>query len=304
MTPAEFADFFARQGKRTLGSETGWWYEYRPFTYTSLPLHRPISPSYEEVQRLLLHGRGIAARFPTNPRGPLPESGILLCSDRNYGLASLSRKARNQTRRGLENCTIEQVDFRFAARDGHELNIDTVLRQGGKPERPGSWRRFCEAAMQVRDCQAWVALVQGRTAGIVVLALVEDCLNIYHQSSKTDTLWAHPNNALTFTVTESGLADPRVSSVCYGQTSLNTGLDNYKLSMGFEPMPVGDCVVFTPLLRPFFMLGGQNLVHWYARMHPENQRWRRASLVLSHGAQGAGPRSESPSESRVVTRKS
>ncbi len=284
MTAAQFAEFFKRQGHRVIATETCCWHAYRPCVFTSLPYHRPLALSSGEVVRALLKGPAAAVRFPTHLGvGGSRQRGIFLCSDRSYDLPSLHHKMRSCTRRGLENCTIEPVEFGYLAQHGHQLNLESFDRQDrdATAMTESQWRRYCEAAGGTTGFEAWGAWVRGQLAAFLVTALVEECSYIDYQSSRTEYLPFFPNHALTFTVTRSLLTRPEVKAVTYGGESLvTTGIDAYKSRMGFECRPFGECVAVNPLLRPILCLGGQRIIRWAARAYPESQIWQRASLVL------------------------
>jgi len=284
MNVEQFAEFWRIQGRRVIKTQTCYWYNPQSFFFMSLPYHRLVTPSPWELTRVLLGGPSVAARFSTVPDGTGKEGGLFICSDRNYDLSSLHQKARNQTRRGLENCTVEQVDFAYLAEHGHVLNVETFQRQGRDPQTitEQQWHRYCEAASQIPDFEAWGALINGHLAAFMVAALVEDCFSILHQSSATKYLGYYPNNALVFTVTKLKLSCPEVGYVSYGLKSLDDtgGLDHFKLHMGFELKPFKDCVVFNPLLKPFLFLGGGKVIDWMAQRHSESDLWRKASRAL------------------------
>jgi hypothetical protein len=284
MNAAQFAEFWQIQGHKVIETKSCYWYNPQPLFFMSLPYHRLITPSRRELAHVLLSGPSVAVRFPTVPDGTGKEGGLFIGSDRNYDLSSLHQKARNQTRRGLENCTVEQVDFGYLAEHGHTLNEETFQRQGRDPQTitKQQWHRYCEAASQIPDFEAWGAFVNGHLAAFMVTALVEDCFSILHQSSSADYLGYYPNNALIFTVTKLKLSCPEVGYVSYGLKSLDDtgGLDHFKLRMGFELKPFKDCVVFNPVLKPFLTLGGRKIIGWMAHQRPESDLWRKASRAL------------------------
>jgi hypothetical protein len=283
MTPAQFAEFFRLQGHRVAETESCWWYEYRPFVFISIPYHRALSPSSWEMLRVLVGARAAAIRFPAAPDDNRAEVGIFMCSDRNYGWHSLHPKTRTRTRRGLENSVIEQVDFAYLAKRGHQLNLDTYRRHGLDKESItlAQWRRLCEVAARIPDFEAWGAWVGGDLAAFSVTALIEDCLFSYHESSSTQCLQFGVNNALIFTLTGMKLADPRVTSVSLGVRTLTTpGLDEFKSRIGFKVKRFGEGLVFNPLLQPCLRLGGRQIVSWMARRYPERELWRKLSMMI------------------------
>jgi hypothetical protein len=194
---------------------------------------------------------------------------------------------RNYTKRGLENCAIEPVNFGYLAQHGHQLNVESFERQGrdATTMTESEWHRYCETAGSMSGFEAWGAWVRGHLAAFVVAALVEECSYMHHQSAATEYLPFFPNHALNFTVTRLVLARPEVTSVCYGgESRLAPGIDTYKSRMGFERRQFGERIAVNPLLRPILFLGGRRIIRWAARTYPESQLWKRASLVLPrHG---------------------
>lgn len=256
----------------------------------SLPYHHLVTPSRRELARVLVGGPAVAVRYPTIRCGTGREGGLFICSDRNYDLHSLYQKARNQTRRGMERCTVEKLHFAYVAEYGHRLNVETFLRQGRDPQTitEQEWGRYCKAASENPDFEAWGALVRGHLAALIVTALVEDCFSILHQSSDTKLLKYYPNNALVFTVTQLKLSSPEAAYVSYGRKSLDdtSGLDHFKLRMGFELKPFKECIVLNPLLGPLLRVGGHRIIEWVARQNPSSDLWRKASRALRLASEG------------------
>jgi hypothetical protein len=114
--------------------------------YQSFPYDLSVLPTADELCQVL-GMRGLAARHAC----PLT-SGVasyqLIVDDAHYGLASLSGKARNQTRRGLENCSVRQVGFEELERAGAlALSRDTLNRQGSSTaaNHDRTWQRYLGA---------------------------------------------------------------------------------------------------------------------------------------------------------------
>ena len=284
MTEGQFAEFFLRQGQKIIETRACFWYSHRPFLYMSLPYYRAVSPSRSELARVLLGGPSAGLRFPTDLDKSPKQIGILVCSDRSYDFRSLHSKSRTATRRGLENCKVEQFEFAYLARHGHRLNQETFQRQRRSLQSmtEAQWQRFCKVASELPDFEAWGAWVNGHLASFSVLALVEGWVFFHYGSSATEYLAYNPNNALTFVVTKSKLSDPRVVCLCYGAESpLTISLDEFKLRMGYQRKVFGERIVLNPLLQPILSLGGGRIIHWAARACPESEMWQRASFFLT-----------------------
>ncbi len=134
MTPATFAAFWEMQGRRVIKTRSCYWYDAQPWAFLSIPYHWQVSPSRRELAQLLI--RGAAVRYPA-PSDAVQhtETGLFVLSGADYDFPALHSKARNQTRRGLEKCTIEQVEFSYLTERGTPLNEDTFHRQGRDPRR-------------------------------------------------------------------------------------------------------------------------------------------------------------------------
>jgi len=284
MDAAQFAEFWRAQGHKVIQTESCYWYNPQPFFFMSMPYHRLVTLSHRELGTVLFSGPAIAVRFPAVLDGIGKEGGLFVCSDRNYDFHALQPRTRTATRRGLENCTIEPVDFAYLAEHGHSLNVETFIRQGRAAQTitEQQWRRYCKAASEIPDFEAWGALVHGHLAAFMVTALVEDYFSIFHQSSAAAYLECYPNNALVFTVTKLKLSHPEVGYVSYGLKSLEdaSDLDRFKFHMGFRLKPFKEGIVFNPLLKPFLSFGGRRVIEWIAQRHPDSDLWRKASGAL------------------------
>jgi len=283
VTPSQFADFWRIQGHRVIETASCFWYNAQLLSFLSLPYHRTIWPAASELGQVFRRGPAAVVRFFIDDPGQ-GDQGLFVRTERDYDFSSLEKKARNQTRRGLEKCAVEQLDFAYVAREGHAINTDTFVRQGRAANTftETQWHRYCQAAAATPDLEAWGAFVEGQLAAFMVTALVEDCYNILHQASRTSTLASYPNNALTFTVTSRELSRTEVGFISYGLKSLEdtSSLDHFKLQMGYRLQPRSDRVVLNALLKPFTRLGGRRLVHWMAQRPNSSDFWRKASRVL------------------------
>jgi len=290
MTEGHFAEFFLRQGQKVIETRTCFWYSHRPFLYMSLPYYRALSPSQGELARVIFGGPAAALRFPAVGQTQR-HIGILVCSDRNYDLASLHPKSRASTRQGLTNCKVERFDFSYLARHGHQLNEETFRRQGRDVQTitEAQWQRLCQVAGQITGFEVWGAFVGGNLAAFSILAQVGNWVLFQHGSSATAYLKENPNNALTFAVTKSKLADPGVSCLCYGAESpVTPQLDAYKLRMGYRRHALPERFVYNPLLQAGLVLGGRKVIYWMARKYPQKEMIRRAALLLQQDGTQAG----------------
>jgi hypothetical protein len=227
-------------------------------TFQAFPYHWTIDPREDELRRLLRENNAVGLRYSTAidvPLGYLSYHAIL--EERAYDIESLGKWARKNIRRGLRNCTVEPISFKFLAGEGWILQQDTLDRQrrGVRRDRE-EWERLCLSAADLPGFEAWGALVQGRLAASVISFHLEDCCYLLYQQCKREYLAAHVNNALSFMVTQTMVQRPRVRSIFYGLHSLDApaSVDEFKFRMGYVPKPVRQRVLFrrcwSPLVNP------------------------------------------------------
>lgn len=287
MTVEEFARFWNRQGCRTTKTAGTYWYAVHPLVFISLPYERTIQPTHAQLLRLFILMPALVLRYPAKASGANENGtgGVFVCERKGYDLSALQPKSRNQTRKGLRECSIERVEFDVLAEIGYRLNEETWQRQGRtSTDLPRNrWQKYCQAAAEAPDMEAWGAFVEGQLAAFAVCARVERCYNILHQSSRRELLSHQPNNALAFTVTKRALEQAGVDRVNYGLKSVEStvGLEHFKLGMGFSIRPFDDKLVLHPLLRFCLFLGGRLVVKRAAASKPESDFWRKA-VVLCH----------------------
>jgi hypothetical protein len=140
-------EFFERLGHRTVRTESSWWYEVKPKVLLSLPYYRLVKPYPEEICDLLNKYNLRVVRYPTTVDSFGFVSTLAVNTNPDYDLSYQHQKARNQTRRGMENCVVEEIDFDYLAENGLPLNQATAERQGRESQYadPHYWRKYCAA---------------------------------------------------------------------------------------------------------------------------------------------------------------
>jgi hypothetical protein len=167
-------------------------------------------------------------------------------------LKHLGPKARNHIRRGLKEFDIRFMEHSEFLSKGAQAYCDTIRRNGFASITPEHF------AIGYRVPRPWQKLVG---------AFKDSCLAAYLMVTEFDD-WASienysadrfrplgVNNALDYFTMHEYLCQERFRGVTYGLGSLQTstkadGLHQFKLSMGFEAVPVHRRLVVNPLLRP------------------------------------------------------
>jgi hypothetical protein len=285
MQSEPFLEFLARQGHRIVETESWYWYDAQPRFYFYYPYHRLITPSSNELKRLFWGESCIGVRYFTPMEYIGKESYMIVCTDKSYDFSSLDKhSARRETRKGLENFEIRQMEFKELASKGNSLNYDTSIRQGRDPRiyEGKKWQLYCSSADGLKGFEAWGAFSGKNLASFMVTFMAGDHFTIWHHSSATAYLPLYPNNALVYYVTKLKLAEPEVRAVSYGPQSLDApeSLDKFKFRMGFQKKPLKQVIVFNPLVRPFINKYSHKIIQRISTLRPENDTLRKLEGIM------------------------
>jgi hypothetical protein len=200
-------------------------------------------------------------------------------------------KERSKVRQGLQRFEIRSARPEEMLRQGSQLNLETMKRQGrydpefGDPRR---FRRLVEAAFAIPEVRIFAAFDGRRMAAYLITCRDAGCLHLLAQMSRLADLKAGPNSALTYEVTRAGAEDPSLRAVCYGSLSLvpAPGLHQYKLKFGYEVVPHSSVVVLHPRLEWILKSSpALSLMSLARRLRPENQTLQRAEMTLRAASQ-------------------
>lgn len=278
MNIGNFVEFLERSGRKTIKSDSGYWYDAGGAVYVSIPHHELRSPSDEEIQELIRKHRILGVKYSTEPGSRGKPGGVYILSKNPYDLQSLPRKTRADVRKGLKDCLVEEIDFDDLRKHGMPLNLDTLQRQDRDDtlfSQPDQWEKFCEAGEQVEGAGAWASFVDGRLAAYLVTFVIDKCCWILHSMCRTELMSFRPNHALQYTVIKEMISRPEIDCVSGGNVSIFDlqGLRTFKGKMGYQIMPASFVVVLHPLLeavllnRPgHWLLNGVNRLTGYDKL--------------------------------------
>lgn len=254
MNPEIFAEWFRRQGRRVVKTDSSYWVEAGSRVFQAFPYHWIISPSQNELDDLFHQQGAIALRYSTlfNASVGAPSYHVVF-TEREYPISGLPKKTRPDVRRAMERASVVRTSFERLADEGWQLRADTLQRQGRDgAESPEWWKRMCLSARDLPGFEAWAALEDGHLAATLIAFTYEDCCNALYQQSRTEYLPLGVNNALTFWFTQETLKRPGNPWIFYGLHSLDApaSVDEFKFHMRYRAKAVKQRVVFNPLVRP------------------------------------------------------
>lgn len=246
-----YADFLKAIGHAVIQTTSAYWFDVHSHCFLAFPYHHSIDPAKDELKELFRSA--MMLRYVSKSSGV--KSYCIACDQKPYTLESLTSKARNQTRRGLENWKVEQVGCDWLAANGERLNADTLSRQGRRQSEfdQSRWKRFCNAAATRSGFEGWAAVANGKVGAVALSFIMGEVAYIFLQRSLGSELGTYPNNALSFGVTERMLSRPSIRMVFYGLRPLaaSSTLDHFKLGMGYREVPIRECFSIAPHFKPF-----------------------------------------------------
>jgi len=280
----QMGEFYQRLGHKVVLSENACWYEVQPRIFHCIPNYKQVKPTDAEITELMQKYNLRALRYPTELGEYGFVSNIAVNTNPDYDLSCQHQKARNQTRRGLENCKVEEIGFDFLAEDGLALNQETAQRQGfdNLYANPDYWQQYCEAASNSPGVSAWGAFVEDKLAAFLISVEVEDWAEWIVNHSSTALRNKCPNNALAFTAAQHFFQEKGCKGICYGLGSLEETqhLDHFKKRMGWTLEPIKQRLVFSKKLRFVFFLAQGPCLKITQGLFPRNYTVRKAAAMI------------------------
>jgi hypothetical protein len=239
----------------------------------------------DEDRKCLWNQGAVALRYPCEWNQPGIPSYIYLLNSKDYDIPSLSSSQRQNTRRGLERCTVEQVSVELVLRDGMELVPDTFKRQGRActPNTIYGYQCFFESLKDNPLFEVWASFVERRLGACLVIRTYRGVAYFVAIFNRRELLRFKVMNALIFRTSRSLLDRESISSVSYGMRSPmgdSPGLNKFKASMGFERVGVCERVEINPLFRPIFDHGLARLITCIPKRLCHRSPWAQRSHGL------------------------
>ena len=200
MNVEAYVDWLRRQGHRVVRTASSYWYDAGLRVYQAFPYHWIIDPGEDELSQVFREGRAIALRYSTALEKPSGQISYHVVYDKaSYSLASLSKHARHDARKGLAHASYEPVSMRRLASEGWQLRYETLERQGRQQaETKEVWESRCTCAEGLPGFEAWGAIHEGELVAALLAHTVEDTISVLYQQSRTGHLKYCVNNALTY----------------------------------------------------------------------------------------------------------
>ncbi len=283
MIASGFEAFLRSMGHRVFELSGVTWFDSQPRVLTPVSIHRQVDPQAIDWTELFATG-AFAVRCAT-PRPWGRESFRLIIDDPNYDLSSQSGKARNQTRRGLENLAVRAASRTELLTQGPALLRDTLARQRRSVPRDFDryWSRYFQNALASPSAHCWGAFREGSLAAFLIAFLQEDVAHILILRSATAQLRYYPNNALLYGFSSHMLRNGVCREVSIGFESLQSSLrslDHFKEGLGFRRVAVNQYVRLAPLFDRILRGKIADMVVGGLDLFPRSERARKMAGLL------------------------
>lgn len=289
MNVDSYVEFLRRQGHRIYRTESSYWFDAGPRVLQAFPFHWVISPSEQELRKLLVDNGILSLRYSTPLEADEGKASYHVILHNPYNLDMLRSQARNGVKKGMSLYQVERIPFERLADEGWILQQDTLDRQGRLSAMTQSeWKRLCLAASDLPGFEAWAAIHQGELAAALITNQMDDTFCVPYAASHRKFLSQHVNNVLFYVVSTNFLARPGINGIFFTLQSLDAppSVDEFKFRMGLIPRSVRQRVVFHPCLHPLTGRNSLTILNKLTNRYPKKAALAKAEGMLRFYIEG------------------
>ena len=234
---------FARQevaiGAKVYFNQGVWWREMKPFYCWPLHLLHTINRGESKppaIHSLIGYEHPVPEKDQANAVLPV----IMMRNLRQYSIAGLSAKKRNQVRRGIGSFTIKPIDNIISLlEDGYYVNLSALRRQRWGGDRSHysvrrKWVDGVEMTFGLPGRENWGAFMDGRLVAYLRAYQIDRVAYIYSMMSHSDYLSQYPNDGLIHKFLLACQQEGTTDKVVFGLKCAKQSLNDYKMKFGFE----------------------------------------------------------------------
>ena len=248
MTLAEYAEQQCFLGRRIHEHDGIYWEEVYPFYCKPAFFYKPINRDDARPSSLRsLCGYSHRVENPLQGNSVIPTMALDRSRLDDFSLQRLSSKKRNQVRRGMEKCIINQItDMEEYLDRMLEINISQAVRQekgGVGVETPvtrftvmaDKWRLQMRREFTLRHREWWGAFYGDMLVAYMRIHQVDNILDIYQTKADSVYLGVYPMDALYFTILEKAASNPTCSLIVNSRP-MHATLNHFKEAFLFRAL--------------------------------------------------------------------
>ena len=222
------------------------------FNYSYAP------PNIERRKNIFSSIKAIGIRyFVIDNKTPKSKYGVYLAYP-PYDISSISKKARNQVRRGLERVNIinepisEELIDKVSSVYFENMNRLKIFKKKEMiADRWGMWKK---AILESKICEMWCAYIKDELVAFSLLVFTPSGPEIAMQRINIAHSKLYPNNALVYELSKS-VFQRGAKSLSFGLNKFgatnSSGLDHFKKNMNFKYVGIKEFYIWNPWINPF-----------------------------------------------------
>ena len=232
------------------------WLRFHKWAFMRFPPHDLSRVDKAEERELFFKTRAMLISHHHLPGPQETANSILyLCGDKNYDISKLSANNRSKVRRGEKFLDVRRVTPLEVAEKGYSCHLDTCSRNGLATMSEEAYRVKWQNGTDHYNRELWAAFAGTDMAAIGVVWICGKWAELFSTESSDQYLRHYSNHVLFYNILRNLLHRDDIESVSYGLSSMRQNgksdtLHHFKLSVGFDALPVVREVQVNPLLSP------------------------------------------------------
>jgi hypothetical protein len=271
-----FAELYERQGRQVEIMDNKLWVNYGRMIVPIGPINMDYSISEEQAHRLMKKVPGsLMVRYTHGYKASSCEEWYAVICDEFKDLGAFHKKHRWEIKKGLESCTIRQVDAGFIAEYGYDVYLSAFSRYQGviKPIERNDFIKLIGTTKDFDDIyDYWGAFYKDKLIAYMVIAIYGDEeADISVGKFNPEYLQHRPSDALVYTVSQYYLQNESLPYLNAGLRNIyhKTTVQHYLLGkFPFKKIYLYLGVTYNYILH-YFLKATFPLRRWLSQVHQD-----------------------------------
>jgi hypothetical protein len=216
-----------------------WWYQVKPGFAWPVEIYKVFDPA---AVKLPISRTFIGYQYLTTEEAS--ESQVVINTNlnlKNYGPNSLKKDRRKGIRKGLARCSLTILEeLNEEVLDGCMLAWNNLTARTGW-KQPVKKDFFEQSWKEILGCPGYTIILareklSGQIAGFFITKIIGDTICGDTIAVRDDMLHTRANDALRYTFIINAATIPSVTKACCSVKSNDIDLENFKISLGYQPI--------------------------------------------------------------------